>query len=139
MNRRLRILLALLALSWLVVLAVLYFELDVPGTQVPSLIFMGLVLVAVALALLSGKSLRSSGLDAKRRWLKYFFGSVALVFAIWVLASLVATPFAGYAGFNLLHKPWFSLGTLLLALILLPVTRAFHALRLRSNKRLERP
>lgn len=78
MNRRLRILLALLALSWLVVLVVSYFEFDIPMSQVTSFVFMGLVLLVVALALLSGRSLRSSALDAKPRWLKYFFGSAAL-------------------------------------------------------------
>ena len=114
-----------MALSWLVVLVVFYFEFDIPARQVPSFIFMGLVLLAVALALLSGRSWRASALDAKVRWFKYFFDSVVLVFAIWVLASLVAIPFAGYAGFNLIHKPWFNLGTLLLALILLPVTRRY--------------
>jgi hypothetical protein len=106
-------------------LVVFYFEFDIPARQVPSFIFMGLVLLALALALLSGRSWRASALDAKVRWFKYFFDSVVLVFAIWVLASLVAIPFAGYAGFDLIHKPWFNLGTLLLALILLPVTRRY--------------
>ena len=64
MTRRLRILLALLALSWVVVMVVVYFELDIPRRQLPSFIMGLLLLLAAALTLLGP---RSWGLDEKVR------------------------------------------------------------------------
>jgi hypothetical protein len=83
----------------------------------------GVFLIVIAfISLQKGSPL---GLAALPHWLKYVYGSFAMAFAIWMLGSVILLPFVGYAGFELLQKPWSGVGFLLLALVLLPITRRY--------------
>lgn len=60
----------------------------------------------------------SSGLVAKR-----FVASYAMAFALWLLASVLVLPLAGYGGFNLTERWWFSGFLLALAAAAYPVAK----------------
>ena len=55
------------------------------------------------------------------RWLKIFFASYAMVFAVWLLGSVLLLPVVGYKSFFLLENPAFPYIMLAAMILALPI------------------
>jgi hypothetical protein len=92
------------------------------GGQIAGYAGFGTLMVVLAIVNLRKGSTFSLGTRSLPHWLKSAFGAYALAFALWMLGSLLLLPFAGYAGFDLLGRPWFGPAILALTVLLLPIT-----------------
>jgi cytochrome b561 len=121
MPRGTAILIGLLAISFAGMLAFLFVQPNFEPSQLGGYIGFGVLLVAIA-AVSAGRKNRTSGSSAGS---KHITGAFALAFGSWMLGSLLLLPVVGYAGFEMLHTPWFLVGFFALALAWYPVTKRY--------------
>jgi branched-subunit amino acid permease len=122
MSRRQYILLGIMALGFVAMAWFVAWDNGIPMTQMVGYCLAGVLLVAVAVISLMKERTGALGLSG---WIKVVFGSYALAFAIWMLGSVVLLPLVGYAGFEVLNRPWFGVALLALAVLVFPIVRRY--------------
>jgi len=122
MARRHYILIGLLALGCIAMAFFVASNNDVLLRDMAGYGLFGVLLVVIAIVSLRKEGSGSLGVP---RWLKQVFGAYALAFAVWMLGSVILLPLVGYAGFELIDRPWFGIGLVLLGLLLFPITRRY--------------
>ena len=122
MNKRHLMLLGLLAIGGAALAWFLSEEYGASQGQIVGFSLFAALLVAAAIVSLRTESRGQLGITG---WAKCVFGSFALTFAIWLLVSTFMLPIFGYAGFELLGKPSFTVAFVVLTILLIPVTRRY--------------
>ena len=116
------ILIGVLALGFIAMAWFVASDNGIPWTQMVGYGLSGVLLVMVAIISLRKEKAGALGISG---WLKCVFGSYALAFATWMLGSVILLPVVGYAGFELLDRPWFGVALLLLAVLFFPFVRRY--------------
>tara|TARA_R110002073_G_scaffold93363_4_gene218154 strand:- start:1822 stop:2205 length:384 start_codon:yes stop_codon:yes gene_type:complete len=125
MNRRGYLLIMAMAVAFITMAWFISSRQELPLTDFLVLILFGIFLVVVALVSVQRRSWIGLPTSPGRDWLKYVFGSFALSFGSWMLGSVLLLPFVGFAGFDLLARPWFIMALCCLALAFFPFVRRF--------------
>jgi len=93
------------------------------GELIVSLMF-GTVLVTVPIVLAKVSPNNLPGIP-QSGFLRHYLVGLAIVFAIWMLVSIILLPFYGVIGFELLGKPLFGIIWAVLGLAATPIARKF--------------
>ncbi len=124
MAKRSAVLIAALAFAFICMCCFLAWHNDSSLQDMAGPALFGVLLVAVAFITIIKPDSVSSAIP-RSALAKQLFGAFALAFASWMLCCVLALPIFGYAGFELMDRPWFSLAFLVLAAAFFPVTRRF--------------
>lgn len=125
MNRRSYILIAVMAIAFVAMVWFITLRNEMPMGDIRRSVLFGILLVGIALISVRQGSWVGVWRLSTGGWAKYLLGSFALACASWALTSLLLLSLIGYAGFELLQKPWFGAGLFLLVLCFFPLTRRF--------------
>jgi hypothetical protein len=124
MAKRTYVLISALAISFAGMVAFISWQYNTPMRELGGYILFGVLLVAIAFVSIVRPNLIPSG-AVRGRWPRQVFGAFALAFASWMLGSVLLLPVIGFAGFELVERPWFGVGLIILAAALFPLTRRF--------------
>jgi hypothetical protein len=123
MAKRSYVLISALAIAFAGMVWFMSRQYDTPMRDMGGYILFGVLLVTIALISILRPNLIGSAV--RGRWPRQVLGAFALAFASWMLGSVVLLPVIGFAGFELMERPWFGVGFLILAAAFFPLTRRF--------------
>jgi hypothetical protein len=124
MAKRSYVLISALAIAFVGMLVFFSEQDNTPVREMGGYILFGVLLVGIAIVSIVRPNLIRSA-SVQGGWPRQAFGAFALAFASWMLASVVLLPVIGFAGFDLVERPWLGIGLLILAAALFPLTRRF--------------
>jgi hypothetical protein len=124
MAKRTYVLILALAISFAGMVAFISWQYNTSMRELGGYILFGVLLVAIAFVSIVRPNLIPTG-AVRGRWPRQVFGAFALAFASWMLGSVLLLPVIGFAGFELVERPWFGVGLFILAAALFPLTRRF--------------